>query len=165
MVDFLIKVLEPLKMVRDDNGETKRILLEVHDVHSMLKDFVQKSNRIYAIVNWLQIVHSGLFLCISIYLYTTAAPGQDNSKVMFYGFISMSEPILYCFVSQYLTDKFEELYFSLTEIQWYNFTREEKKIYLIMLHNIQQPVIIRTYWNELSREVFEKVRSIEESLH
>lgn len=70
----------------------------------------------------------------------------------------MTQPVAYCFFGQHLTNKFEELYINVLEVRWYHFKGEEKRSYLIMLQNMQQPVVVRTPFNELSVVVFRNVR-------
>lgn len=107
MVDYLIAILEPLKRLSDGKSQaSKNRLKEVYETHLRLKSFVDNSNECFTIINLFQIFQSASFMCISNYLFTTAAPGEDNTKTLFFAFAAASEPVLYCFVGQYLTDKF-----------------------------------------------------------
>lgn len=123
-----------------------------------LRIFVTQISQCFEIVNLFQMFHSASFMCISIFLSTTSAPEEDNTKTVFFAFAAAGEVVLYCFAGEYLTNKFEELYHKMTQLNWYQFTKEEKRNYLIMLQNIQQPVIIQTYCSVLSRATFFYVR-------
>ena len=77
---------------------------------------------------------------------------------IFYMLSAIAQSAVYCFSGQYLTNKFEELYDAMAKVCWYQMNKDEKRNYLIMLTNMQQPVIIRTKFNELSVAVFGNVR-------
>lgn len=154
LIDYLVLLLEPSNAIRDESSSTKSLLKEICETHSKLQSFVNNLCETFAVINFFQLVQSASFICISLYGLTTSTDFTENNIRIVLIIIVLNQIALYCFVGQHLTNKFEELYYKMVQINWYEFTREEKKAYLIMLHNIQQPVVVRTYCNELSLEVF-----------
>lgn len=162
-LNFLIKRLQPLAKVGDlkefqefPDLKVDIILREVHDAHIVLKSFVSDVNQSFKFIVLLQLFYSGLYICVSVYLVTTMT--EDRSIEPFaLAFSANCELGVYCFVGQYLTNKFEKLSDTLASVCWYEFTKEEKKTFLVMLHNMQQPVVIKGDLNELSFEVFRNV--------
>lgn len=155
MIDYLNVLLKPLTTSSDQHNEsTMKLLKEVFETHLKLKSFANLCNKIHAVVNLFLLFESAGLMCVTIYNLTTAAADVDNITSILFAIVATCQPVLYCFIGQHLSDKFEELYYKMTEISWYQFTKEEKRIYLILLLNIQQPVMVRTYVGELSLAVF-----------
>lgn len=74
--------------------------------------------------------------------------------------ISWSLAIMFviCELGQRLTLKFEQFSDALYQCDWYSFPIEMQEMYVIMLMNAQQPVIIKGFANTLcARESFVKV--------
>lgn len=138
--------------------QTKSILKKVHHAHLKLKDFVEGTSRVYSVVNFFQLFYSSAFICVSIYIFATAPTGKGSLKTLVPAIAAMTQPVAYCFFGQHLTNKFEQLYINILEVRWYHFKGEEKLSYLIMLQNMQQPIVVRTPFNELSVVVFRNVR-------
>lgn len=157
-LNYSSKLLESLKQIDDENRkDVKGILQQVLESHIMLRDFVNKMYTPFAVFVLLQLMQPSIDLAVSVYIVTSVPPEHRSLELFIYAVMIIYELGIFCFAGQYLTDKFEELYDNMLEVSWDDFTLEEKRNFLIILHNIQQPVILKTYFTELSVVVFRNV--------
>lgn len=158
-VSFLIELLKPLVDFKEDNSdEVKDILKKVYELHLNLKSFVAKTSGTFLVINTLQLFHSGFLLCVSVYLFSALPEAERTIEPFFFVLSIMSQLTVYCFIGQHLTNKFEELYDTMLQVCWYGLSKGDKVSYLIMLRNMQQPVVIRSLFNDLSVVVYRNVR-------
>lgn len=157
-IDFVIKLLEPF--TNDEvNYNTKDIFRKVYESQLKLLKFVEETGRVYAVMNFSQVFQSSLLICISIYMFINATTDDNNSQTFVFVMVASSQSMFCCFVGQHLTNKFEEFHDKIVQTKWYQFNKEDKQRYLILLHKTQQPVVIRAFTNELSAQAFGNVRN------
>lgn len=158
-INYLIQLVQPLTCINDENrNDVKRILQEVHETFVKLRAFVNKLSKIFAWIIFLQLLESVLDIAIAIYIGTTLSTGNKDFEIFIYALVIIFQLALFCFSGQHLTNKFKELYDNMLQVSWDDFTQGEKRDYLKILHSMQQPVVIRSHFSELSLEVFKNVR-------
>lgn len=157
-VEYLILTMRPLQILDNENiCDVKKLLKEVHEAHLTLKAFIVETNQAFAVVIFVQLCHSAALICALAYMFVTVPNLQRNLEMLFYVLCVLSELAVYCFSGQFITSKFEDLCDAMQQANWYEFEKEEKLSFLIILHNMQQPVVVRTPFNELSAIIFRNV--------
>lgn len=144
-LNYSSKLLESLKQIDDENRkDVKGILQQVLESHIMLRDFVNKMYTPFAVFVLLQLMQPSIDLAVSVYIVTSVPPEHRSLELFIYAVMIIYELGIFCFAGQYLTDKFEELYDNMLEVSWDDFTLEEKRNFLIILHNS------RWFWKHIS---------------
>lgn len=153
-----MEILEPLNSTKDEmSSQTKDILKKVYESHLKLQKFVEEAGQVFGVMNFSQIFQSSLLICISIYLLINSTTADNNSQTFVFVLVATSQSMFCCFVGQNLTNKFEEFHEKIIQTRWYQFNKEDKQRYQILLQKAQQPVVIRAFTLELSTQAFGKV--------
>lgn len=153
-----MKIVKPMTNGNEMNAnEVHSILRKIHETHLALKDFIVEVTRTFEIVILTQLFYSVVFISISTYLFVTVPAAERTNDSLFFGAGTTAELAVFCFSGQFVTNKFEELYETLTQVCWYKFSKEEKLNYLIIMKNLQVPVVVRSNFNELSSQAFQSV--------
>ena len=65
---------------------------------------------------------------------------------------------LYCEFGRMVTSRFDKFHDKLQQCNWYSFSTEMQRLYLMFMMNAQQPVMIKGYANILcTRDTYKKV--------
>lgn len=155
---FLCKLIEPLKNQNEDTShDVKKILKQVHESHIKLQAFVDETARIFSVGNFSQLLMSAFIIGFSIYAIATS-PFREKVEVIMFTFAILFQLALFCYSGQHLSIKFEDFYDNLLQVCWHRFSKEDKRNFLIILNNVQQPVVIKTVFNShLSMILFRNV--------
>lgn len=73
--------------------------------------------------------------------------GNRKLQVLTFSLASTFQLVFICFVGQHLTNKFDELFIAVYDIDWYHFNKKDKRAFLIMVTIMQKPVSVTTYFN------------------
>lgn len=157
-INFLIILLENLMRLDDENRkDVEEILQQILEVYIKLRAFVNKMRPAFAAFILFQLMQPAIDLAVAAYVVKTL-PAENRSMEQFiYVTMVPFQLAIFCFSGQHLTDKFVQLYDNLLQVCWYEFSLKEKRNFLIILQNVQQPVILKTYFTELSLIVFRNV--------
>lgn len=120
--------------------------------------FKNSVEHIFKLLNFIQCGQSILYMCLFLYVSQMETDGSRKLQVLAFSLASSFQLIFICFVGQHLTNKFDELFHSVYDIDWYNFNKKDKKAFLLMITMMQKPVSVKTYFNsELSAVSFASV--------
>lgn len=76
-------------------------------------------------------------------------------------FWSFGTLFVFCHVGEIVCSRFEEIDKAIYQSEWYTFSSKTRKIFPIIMHKAQQPVIICGFGNlQLSHDSFKRVSSV-----
>lgn len=156
-LNYLSSLLESLSDKNETKPDIKNIQRQIYESHIKLQTFVGETARIFSVGNLFQLFLSAFMIAFAIYAIA-ASPYGRSMDVFCYTLAVLSELAVFCYFGQVMSDKFKEFYDNLLQVQWYRFSNDEKRNFLIILHNVQQPVVVKTFFDiELSMIMYRNV--------
>lgn len=137
-------LINELKNTRKSANKT---LDHVHRSHVKLLEFKKSFEHIFKPLNFLQCGQSIIYMCMLLFVSKMETDESRKLQVITFSLASSFQLIFICFVGQHLTNKFDQLFQSVYNIDWYNFNRMDKRAFLIMITEMQKPVSVTTYFN------------------
>lgn len=133
--------------LKNNIKSVNKTLEHVHRSHVKLLEFKNSVEHIFKPLNFLQCGQSIIYMCLLLFVSKMETDGSRKLQVLTFSLASSFQLIFICFVGQHLTNKFDELFHSVYDIDWYNFNKKEKRAFLIMITTMQNPVTVTTYFN------------------
>nr|AXX83036.1 odorant receptor [Yemma signatus] len=144
MIGHVEELIDILKTIGQPGTDDMKALKEAINLHVRVKNAADEMNNSYSLLFAVQPIYTTLHACVIIFTFVEAedkvASLLSTSPMLMASYVQL---FLYCFFSQKLTSKCEELTFASYNNNWYCSSMEVKKGLLLFSVATQRTVALR----------------------